>query len=193
MTLRLFFAAIFAVATVVHTSAQKSVGMFELELSDGITTPFGSYHGGENRNAYTAAVEFRYNFPMTPVDLGVALDVTNAGRNFRNVVVDGYYNPEKVFKQKNRTTSVFITTDYNIARGNALSAFIGCGVGVAHYAAKGSVAYDSDGTNIAFMPRFGIEFINRLRLTCKAVIVRRGYNVVALTIGYTIGGRPTVF
>lgn len=191
--LRLFFTIILAVAAIIQSRTQKAVGMFELELSSGITTPFGSYHGGENRNAYTSAVEFRYNFPMTPVDLGVALDVTNAGRNFRNVVVDGFYNPEKVFKQKNRTTSIFITTDYNISRGHALSAFIGCGVGVAHYEAKGSVAFDSDGTNIAFMPRFGIEFLNRLRLTCKAVVVRKGYNVVALTLGYTIGGKPTVF
>lgn len=177
-------------ATAIFAAAQRSVGPIETEISTGIATPIGGYRGGENRTTMCWAAEVRYNFPRSAWDMGLLFDVSTAGRKYRDVVVDNLYNPEKTYRQDNRTTSLCITADYNLARGNNLSAFIGAGVGVAFNKTHGSVAYPSKTNSLAVIPRFGFEFFNRIRLSCQAHISRTGYNVLSINLGYTIGGRP---
>lgn len=169
--------------------AQLPVSAFELELSTGFTTPLKGYRGGESRTGMSYAAEIRYNFPRSAWDMGILVDLTNARLNFHNVVVDGYYNPEKVYRQTNRTLSIAVTTDYNFNRGNMVSSFVGLGLGIGRNKTHGSVAYPTDDTSVTVIPRFGLEFFNAIRLSCQGHISRKGYNVISLNIGYTIGGR----
>ncbi len=181
--------SILASLSLLSVQAQHAVGEMEMELSTGFATPLGGYRGGENRTTMSWGVEFRYNFPSSAWDVGALVDITTAGRKFSDVVVDNLYNPEKVYKQDNRTTAIALTTYYNLARGNNVSAFIGTGIGVAFNKTHGSVAYPSKTTSLAVIPRFGFEFFNRIRISCQAHISRTGYNALSVNLGYTIGGR----
>ena len=69
---------------------------------------------------------------------------------------------------------------YNFRRGEKVSYFVGAGVG--------ATFYNADTTKLCFMPRVGMEFFNRLRLTMAYMAGPNAKNTLNLTLGVAIGG-----
>jgi opacity protein-like surface antigen len=71
-------------------------------------------------------------------------------------------------------------SDYNFCRGERVSYFVGAGVG--------ATFYNADTAKLCFMPRVGMEFFNRLRLTMAYMVGPKAKNTLNLTLGVAIGG-----
>ena len=119
---------------------ERKVTAFEAEYSAGVYDSFA-----------TLTLEARYNF-RSPWDVGLreCLDYCFALGGSTPVTYD-------------------VVTDYNYRQGKNISFFVGAGAGVTTYE-----YYDDDTsgydrrTMFHFMPRAGVELLNRLRLTAYA-------------------------
>jgi hypothetical protein len=168
-----------------HAFAQtNNVHLFEGELNFGITSPLGNYHDGDSKIGGEIGMEMRYNLPQTPFDTGLLLNITTAIRDFSSEISDDEHD------QSNRTCNLVLVGDYNSRQGKMINPFVGLGIGAAFNDVLNDVAYDSHGISMAFIPRVGVEFVHVFRLTWSANISRKGYNNVALTASFVIGGWP---
>lgn len=116
-----------------------------------------------------SSVELRYNFRSLPVDVGVMSVVDIRGGDCE--LCNGSW--------KNNLTFLAVG-DYNFRRGNKVSYFVGAGVG--------ATFYNVDTTKLSFMPRVGVEFFNRMRLTMAYMVGPKAKNTLNMTLGVAIGG-----
>lgn len=142
---------------------ERKVTAFEAEYSAGVYDSFT-----------TLALEARYNF-RSPWDVGLreCLEYSNMLGNASDPVT---YD---------------IVTDYNYRQGKNISFFVGVGAGITTYT---YIDWDNnrDGreTMFHFMPRAGIELMNRLRLTAYADTYAFGDESanLGLSAGLALGG-----
>lgn len=157
-------------------SAQKinSVKPFEVEISVGGTYDIGKYVG-ENHFGPAFAIEGRYNFPQTPMDLGLEIYGGSTTRKYEDSNLS------------NRILSLTTYSDYNFMRGKKFSPFIGVGVGIASCKVVQGY-YGNDAVKAIFTPRIGIEIFNHFRVTAYSKLGYRGYNNWGISVGYAFGG-----
>ena len=116
-----------------------------------------------------SSVELRYNFRSVPMDVGVMsmMDIRGGDCELCNGSWEG-------------DLSFLAVTDYNFHRGRKVSYFVGAGVG--------ATFYNADTTKLCVMPRVGMEFFNRMRLTMAYMAGPNAKNTLNLTLGVAIGG-----
>lgn len=116
-----------------------------------------------------SSLELRYNFRSVPMDVGVmSMNDIRAGDC---ELCNGSFEGNVTF---------LAVSDYNFCRGESVSYFVGVGVG--------ATVYNADTTKLCFMPRVGMEFFNRLRLTMAYMAGSNAKNTLNLTLGVAIGG-----
>ena len=116
-----------------------------------------------------SSVELRYNLRSVPMDVGVMSMQDIRGGDCE--LCNGSWE---------NNLSFLAVTDYNFRRGKRVSYFAGVGVGAAFY--------NADTTKLCFMPRVGMEFFNRMRLTMAYMVGPNAKNTLNLTLGVAIGG-----
>lgn len=143
----------------------------------GVTGPLGGYRGSSGAAYVSLGWSISYNIPSIPVDCGAFMQLDNVERRFE----DG--------RENNQTLSAGLLGHYNFRQCGKMNPFVGLGIGVGYNHTIRSVC-DSQGTSMVFMPQVGVEFWHLIRLTGYAMLCRKGYNCVGLTLGFSFGGRP---
>lgn len=151
-----------------------SVASFAQKHERKVTAFEAGYNAGVAGGITTFEFEARYNF-RSPWDVGLreCLDYSNMLGNASDPVT---YD---------------IVTDYNYRQGKNISFFVGVGAGITTYT---YIDWDNDKdgreTMFHFMPRAGIELMNRLRLTAYADTYAFGDESanLGLSAGLTLGG-----
>ena len=141
---------------------ERKITAFEYEQNIGIRQGFA-----------TIGIEARYNF-RSPWDIGLR-------ENINNYFADGGITP----------ATYDITTDYNFRQGNNISFFVGVGAGLTTYTYSDPYTTFWDRRNMFhFMPRAGVELINRVRLTAYFDTYSNKYldNNFGLSAGLVLGG-----
>lgn len=116
-----------------------------------------------------SSVELRYNLRNVPMDVGVMSMMDIRGGDCE--LCNGSWE---------NNLSFLAVTDYNFRRGKSVSYFAGVGVG--------ATFYNVDTTKLCIMPRVGMEFFNRMRLTMAYMAGPNAKNTLNLTLGVAIGG-----
>ncbi len=169
---------------------QRDVRAVEVEL--GVGFPFGVARLRENgigryRTGVTGFVEARYNCKRAPFDVGLQLRPTLLHRNMREDRGHASYT----------SVGVMATSDYNFRQSIVWSFFVGVGVGYASCSSEKTVWFDSSSgavydngpsASVCVMPRAGLEFRDRLRLTVAYQFQKREYSNFSVTLGISIGG-----
>lgn len=159
---------------IAETKANVPLKPFELEISIGGTYGIDKYVG-KKQIGPAFALEGRYNFYNSPMDIGLEIYTGSTSRKYEDINLS------------NRIVSLSVYSDYNIGRGKNFSPFIGIGVGVASYKVVQGY-YGTDAVKAIFTPRFGIEMFNHFRIGIYSKLGYRGYNNCGISIGYTFGG-----
>ncbi len=124
--------------------------------------------------------ETRYNFSNIPLDLGLEVSLSVADRDF---MID---SEKRQTALRNATFALY--GDYSFNIGNKFTPFIGAGFGYAQMRSmKNYNPWTTPHHGITFIPRFGVEIFNHLRLTVDCRILNKYYNTVGLKIGYSFG------
>lgn len=155
----------------------------EFEMHVGATRPLGgNIENTDKKVGAGLGLELRYNFKNSPLDVGLAIDISTA--------VYGWKPDEYDRQQSNRTAFVGFTGDYNFKQGGKVNPFVGMGVGIGiHDALVDVIDYTNDGNSTAMItPRVGVELWRHLRLTLTTNLSCRHYNNLNFTVGYVIGG-----
>ncbi len=152
--------------------AQQEVEVRRVEGSISLGTSFfedSFYESTASEIGLLSSVELRYNFRSLPMDVGVMsmLDIRGGDCELCN----GSWKSNLSF---------LAVSDYNFRRGDKVSYFVGAGVG--------ATFYNADTTKLCFMPRAGVEFFNRMRLTMAYFAGPNAKNTLNLTLGVAIGG-----
>lgn len=164
-------------------AASKEVQRLEGGIKGGITAPLGSYHQGKGEASLMFGIEGRYNFPASPWDVGIALELTSAHH--------GFDRPDGSRRwQTNRTLGFMALADYNLMQGRKINPYIGAGLGIGYNDVVGDRLYPGSGSSVLFSPRLGVEIIHHIRLEAEFNICRKGFNNFAFSLGFVLGGRP---
>ena len=156
------------------SKAQEPVRNVEFEMGFGGGVAIWS---GKNYGSFEFKMELRYNLPDSHWDLGTYFA---AGTTISQKQHDKY----DYSYLKEVTTYMLPVIDYNWRRGEKISYFVGSGIGI----------YISDtkhatNTGVSIMPRAGVEFFNRLRLTADYKWNIQGlYNYLNFSAGFVFGG-----
>ncbi len=183
----LFFYFLFCAA--MPNAQERDIRAVEVEVGGGMT--FGAArlrHAGFDKTELgeTGFMEIRYNPKRLPMDFGFQIRGTVFGRERRQ-------NGEKL----NFSSGNFVlTSDYNYRRNSNCMFFAGLGVGMSTFGNSarieplGNGAYVDNGSSssICIMPRVGVEFWHRLRLTGAYVFEERANRHFDLSVGIAIGG-----
>lgn len=154
--------------------ANTPLKSFEFELSLGGTYGIDKYVG-KKQIGPAFALEGRYNFSQSPMDLGLELYGGSTVRNY----IDSNLS--------NRILSLSVYSDYNFRRGKTISPFIGFGAGLSSCKVVQGY-YGNDGVKMIFTPRIGIEIFNHFRITAYSKLGYKGYNNCGVSVGYAFGG-----
>lgn len=138
--------------------------------------------------------EIRYNFRNLPIDIGLQ----GRGQIWTRKSLSES-EPEYKFageKLNYLSANALLVSDYNFRPSEAMTMFIGAGVGIAFFDENSSLTrtgygtYSSDGRSTSFclMPRIGTELFNRLRLTLFYQFEDKANECFGLQIGISIGG-----
>ncbi|MBR3302735.1 MAG: outer membrane beta-barrel protein [Bacteroidales bacterium] len=135
--------------------------------------------------------ELRYNFQNLPIDLGIQYSLSMVNRKYEKTL---YYDPDPTTRSK--SSNLLLIGDYNFNRGNKVSVFVGLGTGLAKFedsapaeeSALGRVFIGDRRYSFCFMPRVGVEFFNRLRLSVEYKIEEKANSNIAFNIGFAFGG-----
>ena len=155
-----------------NTAAQGDlpVRRFEFEIKIGCTYPMENNVGIRDYGT-GGSLEARWNM-VSPFDVGLELYAGHATRH-------GKQEEDLTHNLK----AISVVADYNFQRGQAMSPFVGIGLGCAEGNNNGYV-----NSAILFTPRVGLEFWHHLRLTLDARVARKGYNTIGLSVSYVFGG-----
>ena len=115
------------------------------------------------------SLELRYNFRRVPMDVGVMSIMDLRGGDCE--LCNGSWEGDHTF---------LVVSDYNFRRGSKVSYFVGAGVG--------TTIYDGDTAKLCLMPRVGMEFFYRMRLTAAYMVGPNSKNTFNLSLGIVIGG-----
>ena len=139
-------------------------------------------------------LELRYNFKKQPIDVGLQYTMSMVNRGF--TCGDGHPDSERC-----KSINLLALADYNINRGDKVSFFCGVGVGFAGFELSApsdvvpSIYHLTNRTfvgkksaSFCFMPRVGVEFFNRLRLSVEYKIEEKANSNIAFNIGFAFGG-----
>jgi opacity protein-like surface antigen len=159
-----------------HVTVEAGVGITGLQANMKQFTKNGA--------GALAYAEARYRLAKVPIDFGL------------------YVSSDVIFRNSNEydrldftSSNVMLTADYNWRVGKSVTAFAGCGVGMASFEWNDQVIAEDnvyllpggpDGT-FAFMPRVGITAFNVLRLTAGYKFEERANRHAFVTIGFTFG------
>lgn len=125
------------------------------------------YGSSASNDGYTFDTELRYNLRRVPMDVGII-----SSSDMRTLADDDLIWWDDL--------SLLAVTDYNFRRGRRISYFVGAGAGV--------TIYNEDVTKLCLMPRVGVEFFNRLRLTTAYKVGPEAKNNLNITLGIVVGG-----
>lgn len=189
--LTLAMMTIISVAEAKFLEKPEPVRPFEAELYFGAATGF-KYHDTNSGVSGAFGLELRGNIKGTPWDVGgfLRLDATNydfTGHFPPSLAESSNFDPD----QSNSMFSIGAVSHYNFRQGRKVNPFVGLGLGVSFYSTDGhdfTHPYPTDGRAVSFIPKFGVELFSWVRFTGYGVIVRKGYNVIGLSVGLTIGG-----
>lgn len=167
----------------------KEAGRIEGEIGGGVA--FGSGKSGFDRNdpGATFHAELRYNLRRLSLDVGVQAGGTIFHRT-----------AHRAGELKFRSWNILAVSDYNFRRCRKVSLFAGIGLGYAFLDNSAPIRFDDTQTNwggfstgtktgsLCFMPRIGIEYWQRLRLTGAYCLEERANSHFSLTLGIVLGG-----
>lgn len=151
-----------------------SVTTFAQKHERKVTTFEAGYSVGVSGGATTFGLEARYNF-RSPWDVGL-----------RESLV--YSN---MLGNSSDPVTYDVVTDYNFRQGKNISFFVGVGAGVTTYTyIDWDIKEDCRATMFHFMPRAGVELMNRVRLTAYANTYAFGDKAASwgLSAGLSLGG-----
>ena len=156
------------------SKAQEPVRSVEYEIGfgGGVATRLGKSGG-----AFEFKMELRCNLPNSHWDLGMyfAAGGTDEGAPYNEL---NHTHLDEI------TTYMLPVIDYNWRRGKKISYFIGGGMGM--YTSR---INDNTDAGLSIMPRAGVEFFNRLRLTADYKWNIQGlYNYLTFSAGFVFGG-----
>lgn len=126
---------------------------------------------------YTVGGEIRYNFSDIPFDCGIRGAFTKIGHD-QHWAYGDYWSHDYT-----NNGSVAAVGDWQLNRGGNIAPFIGVGIGAAFHGHHGI-----NSTTALFLPRFGMEIFDRLRISVGAELSKREFNTMNLTLGWTFGG-----
>lgn len=170
-------------------SQQRPVRALEAELGGGITFGASALHAAGFDKAKTGATgffELRYNMRRLPLDVGFRIGGTVFGREIC-----------RTGEKLNFSSGNFMAVvDYTYRRSSGCMLFAGAGMGLATLGNSASIECLGDGgyvdngsdRSFCFMPRVGVEFWHRLRLTCSYMVEDKANRHFDLTVGIAIGG-----
>lgn len=175
---RLFiFIVILLIGPAIYAQAER-VTRLEGEFYVGATCPLSDFHSGTKKVGSALGAELRYNFNDSPFDIGFTCFLTTSVYGFEDDDV-----------QVNRPGVVAFLSDYNFKQGGKVNPYVGLGVGISsNDVLNDKIFDDEESCSLAFVPRIGVEFIHRLRLTLSSNITKKGYHNLSLTVGFVIGG-----
>ena len=156
------------------SKAQEPVRNVEYEIG------FGSGAAiwlGKSCASFEFKMELRCNLPQSHWDLGMYFAAAGSGDGILYDKANDLYLIEN-------TTYMLPVIDYNWWRGEKVSCFVGGGTGM-YISGSNAKTY----VGVTIMPRAGVEFFNRLRLTTDYKWNIQGiYNYWDLGIGFVVGG-----
>lgn len=170
----------------VLTGHAIEVQPIEAEISAGITCPAGNFHHSKKLLGANLGVELRFNLPASAWDCGLALNVTTAVYEFKEVWQDYI----RKFEQSNRSINILFVGDYNFRQGKKVNPYAGAGIGVSFYEPVNNWQVYISGTTLGFQPRVGVELFRHVRIGLFSHLSRKGCNNIGLSLGVVIGGRP---
>ncbi len=165
-------------------------GHIEGELEIGI--PFGLSKLCFDRieTGGSLSAELRFAFERIPMNIGVLVGMTNFFRN------SDYAGDEEF-----RSYNYMIVGDYKFKQYKYISFFAGAGLGIASLNTASPIGIDDTispwhsitGGNsksaFCFMPRLGVQFFKRIRITADLKLQEKANNNFNISIGYIIGGK----
>lgn len=142
---------------------------------------FGTAARGAQTDAtWNLVAEGRYNFARVPMDIGVQFALGAVGRDWPTGLSCDYHL--KTFS---------LVADWNFRRTRRVSPFVGCTAGVAALRIDRSDLQQTTRTHDAafcFMPRAGVEFFHRARLSVGYRVMRRDLRRCEIALGIVVGG-----
>lgn len=166
-------------------------GHIEGELEIGIPFGLSKLCFDKTGTGGSLAAELRFAFERIPVNVGVFVGMTNFYRN------SDYYPGDIEFRSYN----YMLVGDYKFKQYKYISFFAGAGLGVAsldtaspigidHTASPyHSVTVGNSKSAFCFMPRVGVQFFRRVRITADLKLQEKANNNFNISIGYIIGGK----
>lgn len=158
--------------------AQEPVRKLEFEIGLGPSTVMAK---GERYGSISLFTELRGNLQHSHWDVGMQI---GTGGQYTQVDYDVEIGGDP--RQYRREVVIYIlpVADYNWWRGEKVSCFVGGGTGM-YISGSNAKTY----VGVTIMPRAGVEFFNRLRLTTDYKWNIQGiYNYWDLGIGFVVGG-----
>ncbi len=163
-----------AFGTASFAQGQEPVRSVEYEIG------FGSGAAiwlGKSCASFEFKMELRCNLPQSHWDLGMYFAAAGSGDGILYDKANDLYLIEN-------TTYMLPVIDYNWRRGKKISYFVGGGMGMY----TSNIDDDID-AGLGIMPRAGVEFFNRLRLTADYKWNIQGlYNYLNFSAGFVFGG-----
>ena len=154
--------------------AQEPVRSVEFEIGGGGSV---AMRQGKSCGGMELKMELRCNIPNSNWDLGINFTAGGTMEGVQYDKVNHLYLDEV-------TTYMLPIIDYNWRRGKKISYFFGGGLGM--YTSR---INDNTDAGLGIMPRAGVEFFNRLRLTADYKWNIQGiYNYLNFSAGFVFGG-----
>ena len=152
----------------------------------GLTYPVRNIDASEVKEiaGLNAGIEVRKDLYSLPISVGADLFVASSARQKEKL--DGEHS-----SNSQRMAGIAAVCDYYFLQGEAVSSFVGSGIGLVQRHTIMSGIDNGIGVCSEYgpviSPRVGIELWNHLRITAEARFTQRDYNVFAFRIGYVFG------
>ncbi len=143
----------------------------------------GSYNGFGSGSGSKMLLELRHNLKDSNMDLGLQFSF-------------GGFDRETDYASLSTINKTSLTTfaDYNFRHNSWFTPFVGLGLGLSFINYDYQVQNDSTRDSFSFsrsaalVPRVGVEFFNRLRVTAEYSAMERGDSYFAFNVGVVFGG-----
>ncbi len=167
----------------------REVSALEFEVGAGILVGADKLNFDNSRTGASFFVEGRYNLPRIPVDIGVQVN----GSIFHR-------ESEQAGELKFKAWNILAVSDYNFFRTSRVSLFAGVGFGYAYLEETAPISFDDTQRNRlgffsagerhggCFVPRVGVEFFHRLRITFDYRLQEKANRHCNLSLGFVFGG-----
>lgn len=189
MNYRLIILLVASVFLALPSSAAEplKVQNFEGGLATGAALPLGGYYDGKTHGGITFDMSLRYNLPETPWDCGLKFELGGISREYK--YTSPYFNETYDMDGNSASFSFLLTGAYNFRQGHKVNPFVGVGFGPSIYWGTEYLDNIDHQWTLCVNPHIGVELWSHLRITLEALVMRKGFNRCALTIGFVIGGR----